>query len=52
MNYVEQDSFGMYAVSDSNGPGPRLMGASVMPYCRSADCLAWAKSYLPCLGKR
>lgn len=27
MNYVEQDSFGMYAVSDSNGPGPRLMGA-------------------------
>jgi sporulation protein YlmC with PRC-barrel domain len=30
MNYVEQDSFGMYAVSDSNGPGPRLMGADTL----------------------
>jgi sporulation protein YlmC with PRC-barrel domain len=30
MNYVEQDSFGMYAVSDSDGPGPRLMGADTL----------------------
>ena len=26
MNYVERDSFGMYAVADSNGTGLRLMG--------------------------
>jgi sporulation protein YlmC with PRC-barrel domain len=30
MNYVEQDSYGMYAVSDSDGPGPRLMGANTL----------------------
>lgn len=30
MNYVEQDSFGMYAVSDNDGPGPRLMGAKTL----------------------
>lgn len=30
MNYVERDSFGMYAVADSNGPGPRLMGADTL----------------------
>ncbi len=30
MNYVEQDSYGMYAVSGSNGPGPRLMGAETL----------------------
>lgn len=30
MNYVERDSFGMYAVDDSNGPGPRLMGADTL----------------------
>lgn len=30
MNYVEQDTFGMYAVSGSNGPGPRLMGADTL----------------------
>jgi sporulation protein YlmC with PRC-barrel domain len=30
MNYVEQDSFGMYAGPDSNGPGPRLMGADTL----------------------
>lgn len=30
MNYVEKDSFGMYAVSDSGGPGPRLMGADTL----------------------
>lgn len=30
MNYVERDSFGMYAVEDSGGPGPRLMGADTL----------------------
>ena len=30
MNYVEKDSLGMYAVSDSEGPGPRLMGAGTL----------------------
>jgi sporulation protein YlmC with PRC-barrel domain len=30
MNYVERDGFGMYAVSDSGGPGPRLMGADTL----------------------
>lgn len=30
MNYVERDRFGMYAVDDSNGPGPRLMGAETL----------------------
>ena len=30
MNYVEKDSFGMYTVADSNGPGPRLMGADTL----------------------
>jgi sporulation protein YlmC with PRC-barrel domain len=30
MNYVEKDSFGMYAVSDTGGPGPRLMGADTL----------------------
>ena len=30
MNYVEKDNFGMYALSDSNGPGPRLMGADTL----------------------
>jgi hypothetical protein len=30
MNYVEQDSYGMYRASDSNGPGPRLMGADTL----------------------
>jgi len=30
MNYVERDSFGMYAVADSDGPGPRLMGADTL----------------------
>ncbi|MCW2311630.1 PRC-barrel domain-containing protein [Rhodoferax antarcticus] len=30
MNYVERDSFGMYAVPDSDGPGPRLMGADTL----------------------
>jgi len=30
MNYVEQDSYGMYAVDGSNGPGPRLMGADTL----------------------
>ena len=30
MNYVEQDSYGMYAVPDHDGPGPRLMGADTL----------------------
>ena len=30
MNYVEQDSFSSYAVADSNGPGPRLMGTKTL----------------------
>jgi sporulation protein YlmC with PRC-barrel domain len=30
MNYVEQDSYGMYAVSGNNGPGPSLMGADTL----------------------
>jgi sporulation protein YlmC with PRC-barrel domain len=30
MNYLEKDNFGMYAVSGSNGPGPRLMGADTL----------------------
>jgi sporulation protein YlmC with PRC-barrel domain len=30
MNYVERDSVGMYAVADSDGPGPRLMGANTL----------------------
>ena len=30
MNYVEQDSLGMYAASDTSGPGPRLMGAETL----------------------
>lgn len=30
MNYVKQDSFGINAVSDGNGPGPRLMGAKTL----------------------
>ncbi len=30
MNYVERDSFGMYAVADNDGPGPRLMGADTL----------------------
>jgi sporulation protein YlmC with PRC-barrel domain len=30
MNYVEQDSFSTYAVADSNGPGPRLMGTKTL----------------------
>jgi len=30
MNYIERDSFGMYAVADSDGPGPRLMGADTL----------------------
>ncbi len=30
MNYVEQDSYGMYAASGSSGPGPRLMGADTL----------------------
>jgi sporulation protein YlmC with PRC-barrel domain len=30
MNYEEKDNSGMYAVSDSNGPGPRLMGADTL----------------------
>ena len=30
MNYVEQDSYGMYAVPVENGPGPRLMGADTL----------------------
>ena len=30
MNYLERDSFGMYAVSSSDGPGPRLMGADTL----------------------
>ncbi|MBB1076697.1 PRC-barrel domain-containing protein [Rhodoferax sp. 4810] len=30
MNYIERDSFGMYAVADSDGPGPRLMGAATL----------------------
>jgi sporulation protein YlmC with PRC-barrel domain len=30
MNYVEKDNFGMYAASDSSGPGPRLMGADTL----------------------
>lgn len=30
MNYVERDGFGMYAVDDSDGPGPRLMGADTL----------------------
>lgn len=30
MNYVEKDSYGMYAVTHSNGPGPRLMGADTL----------------------
>jgi sporulation protein YlmC with PRC-barrel domain len=30
MNYAEKDSLGMYAKSDSEGPGPRLMGADTL----------------------
>lgn len=30
MNYLERDSYGMYAVSSSDGPGPRLMGADTL----------------------
>ena len=30
MNYLESDSLGVFAVSDSNGPGPRLMGADTL----------------------
>ena len=30
MNYVEQDSYGMYSVDDGNGPGPGLMGADTL----------------------
>jgi len=30
MNYLERDSFGVFAVADSNGPGPRLMGADTL----------------------
>lgn len=30
MNYVEKDNLGMYAVPNSNGPGPRLMGADTL----------------------
>jgi sporulation protein YlmC with PRC-barrel domain len=30
MNYLERDSLGVFAVSDSNGPGPRLMGADTL----------------------
>jgi sporulation protein YlmC with PRC-barrel domain len=32
MNYIERDSYGMYAASDSDsaGPGPRLMGADTL----------------------
>lgn len=30
MNYVERDGFGMYAVADIGGPGPRLMGADTL----------------------
>jgi len=30
MNYVEQDSYGMYSVDAGNGPGPGLMGADTL----------------------
>ncbi|MBT3067449.1 PRC-barrel domain-containing protein [Rhodoferax sp. U11-2br] len=30
MNYLERDSLGVFAVSDSDGPGPRLMGADTL----------------------
>lgn len=30
MNYLESDSLGAFAVSDSNGLGPRLMGADTL----------------------
>jgi sporulation protein YlmC with PRC-barrel domain len=30
MNYEKNDTLGMYAVSDKNGPGPRLMGADTL----------------------
>jgi sporulation protein YlmC with PRC-barrel domain len=30
MNYLERDSLGVFAVSDSNGPGPHLMGADTL----------------------
>jgi sporulation protein YlmC with PRC-barrel domain len=30
MNYVERDNYGMYTVSNSDGPGPRLMGADTL----------------------
>jgi sporulation protein YlmC with PRC-barrel domain len=30
MNYEEKDSLGIYAVADSDGPGPRLMGADTL----------------------
>ncbi len=30
MNYEERDSYGMYQVQGSNGPGPALMGADTL----------------------
>lgn len=30
MNYVEQDSYGMYSVDAGTGPGPGLMGADTL----------------------
>ena len=30
MKYVEQDGYGIYAATNNNGPGPRLMGADTL----------------------
>ncbi len=30
MNYVDKDNYGIYAKTDKNGPGPRLMGADTL----------------------
>ncbi len=30
MNYVERDTFGIYATPSTNGPGPQLMGADTL----------------------
>ena len=30
MNYLDQDTYGMYAMAEHTGPGPRLMGANTL----------------------
>ena len=30
MSYVERDNYGMYTVTSTDGPGPRLMGADTL----------------------